>query len=121
MTPNVECESQRLSAEAVPVHQCRRVLPHEPSPAPAWLDQEYNPTTHTSQAEEKLLNPANFTPLKTKPYEVALTISNEKQVKYVPKTKSKFERTKDRIINAVKPPCFTISMIILMVRYEFAF
>ncbi|XP_013195810.2 rhomboid-related protein 2 [Amyelois transitella] len=118
MTPKVECESQRLNPEAVPIHQCRRVLPEESSPARAWLEDEEGRTTRTNEAEEKcLLHPANFTPLKTKPHEVALSISREKdnKVKYKPKSISKFEKTKDKIINAIKPPCFTFSMIMILV------
>ncbi|CAH3878413.1 unnamed protein product [Pieris brassicae] len=125
MAPHAEdCEEvERINREeyqAVPVHQGRRILPVEASSAQAWIENEdLNPgpdSRSNSPGENRRLlgRKAEKSGLQS-----GLTLGVWKQSKcslsktvIKPQAKTKFQKRKEILIQALRPPYFIISIII---------
>ncbi|CAG4906285.1 unnamed protein product [Colias eurytheme] len=133
MAPHAEdCEEEeRLNGEnyqPVPVHQGRRVLPDDNAPAQAWIENEDSPQgldsrTNSPGENRRLLGHKPLHKSTTR-LQSGLTLGvwkqskcslSAKSVKIKPRVKSKFEKRKEKIVEALRPPYFIISMIIFIV------
>ncbi|XP_013182363.1 PREDICTED: rhomboid-related protein 2 [Papilio xuthus] len=141
MAPHAhDCEEvERLNGEdfqEVPVHQGRRIQPEGPPAARAWVEQETergsDSRTCSPGESRRLLGPAP-PPLATKPrLQAGLTLgvwavskdskkkSQEKKTKCqlanaTKRTKTKFQKRKEKLIAVLKPPYFILTMIITII------
>ncbi|XP_041977235.1 rhomboid-related protein 2-like [Aricia agestis] len=124
MAPDADCEeARRPSEEYAPVHQGRRILPDLPPPARAWTETEDAPgdsrTNSPGESRRLLGHTAKSTPRRQ--YEINLTLTR-KTLKCPPLTKqtsvsakTKFQKRKEKILDALRPPYFIISMIAIIV------
>ncbi|CAH2074782.1 unnamed protein product, partial [Iphiclides podalirius] len=141
MAPDAEnCEEvERLNGEEfqeVPVHQGRRVQPEEPPAVQAWTENEElersggDSRTNSPGENRRLLGHAKVPPAKAKSrLQAGLTLA----VWGVPKengkkkptkgqlpgdtkeTKTKFQKRREKLIAAFKPPYFILTMIVAIV------
>ncbi|CAK1552710.1 unnamed protein product [Leptosia nina] len=113
-----------IAYEPVPIHQGRRIIPEEAEPAQAWIESDYpNPgsdsRTNSPGENRRLLGNK---PQKTG-LQAGLTLgvwkqskcSLSKTVKIKPRVKTKFQKRKEKLIEALRPPYFIISIIIFIV------
>lgn len=136
MAPDaMDCEElERLKVDEYPaVHQGRRILPEDSSPAQAWTENEESErfggdsATNSPGENRRLLSPGSAPlPRHKSRLQAGLTLSvshtpkkhtkcpqTPKCVKTRPKTK--FEKRKEKLIAILKPPYFIVSVIFVNV------
>ncbi|XP_045542925.1 protein rhomboid [Papilio machaon] len=142
MAPHAhDCEEvEHLNGEDFqedPVHQGRRIQPEGPPAARAWVEHEQpergsDSRTSSPGENRRLLSPAPPPPVAIPRHQAGLALgvwavskdskkkSQEKKTKCqlvnnVKKTKTKFQKRKEKLIAVLKPPYFILTMIITII------
>ncbi|CAH0718671.1 unnamed protein product, partial [Brenthis ino] len=134
MAPDAEdCEEvERLNDyEEEPVHQGRRILPEDPPPVQAWTENEElgqggDSRTNSPGENRRLLGHKPIHKSNSR-LQAGLTLgvwgipkwtSKSEKLSDKPKAKTKFQKRKEKIFEALKPPYFIISMLFIIVMFH---
>ncbi|KAJ2952406.1 hypothetical protein O0L34_g6714 [Tuta absoluta] len=137
MAPNVEdcerAERVRITAAAVHPGASRESRAGDAAPAHAWSEREQGERADSPGEDRRLLTPVLASPHKPKPHksrlQAGLTLGvwpiskkNSKpapgQKLEKPKVKTKYEKRKEKIIAALRPPYFILSMITIITAIQ---
>ncbi|CAH0747957.1 unnamed protein product [Diatraea saccharalis] len=121
MAPDCE-EAERLNVDYHQEHQSRRILPQEPVPTHAWIEEELDrPDSATNSPGEnrRLLSPTSVSSKSKLQAGLTLAVCNVPkkypQISKCTRQKTKFEKRKEKLIDFLRPPYFIVSMIILII------